>query len=106
MAKVSDSVRVDMSVDDAWAHASDLSQYDKWLTLHDGWRSALQVGRFGRPSKVADDGDGEGVEWPAQSPVGILADGVAARVEQLTALGNGQVPAVAAAAFRMLSGAI
>ena len=72
----------------------------------DGWRSALQVGRFGRPSKVADDGDGEGVEWPAQSPVGILADGVAARVEQLTALGNGQVPAVAAAAFRMLSGAI
>jgi len=70
----------------------------------DGWRSALQVGRFGRPSKVADDGDGKGVEWPAKSPVGILADGVAARVEQLTALGNGQVPAVAAAAWRMLGG--
>ncbi|MFT3899195.1 MAG: SRPBCC family protein [Gordonia sp. (in: high G+C Gram-positive bacteria)] len=41
MAKVSDSVDVDMSVQEAWEHASDLSRYDEWLTLHDGWRGPV-----------------------------------------------------------------
>jgi DNA (cytosine-5)-methyltransferase 1 len=35
--------------------------------------------------------------------VGILAHGVAQRVEQLTALGNGQVPAVVRKAWRILT---
>jgi len=34
------------------------------------------------------------------------ADGVAARVDRVSALGNGQVPAVAALAFRILSGSL
>ena len=38
----------------------------------------------------------------AESCVGRVADGVAARVDRLKAIGNGQVPAVAAAAWRIL----
>jgi DNA (cytosine-5)-methyltransferase 1 len=38
----------------------------------------------------------------AESCVGRVADGVAARVDRLKAIGNGQVPAVAATAWGML----
>ncbi len=41
MAKASDSVDVDMSVEEAWGHVCDLSGYGGWLTLHEGWRSEL-----------------------------------------------------------------
>lgn len=42
--------------------------------------------------------------WSAEPDVGRVAHGVAARVDRLKALGNGQVPAVAATAFRVLLG--
>jgi DNA (cytosine-5)-methyltransferase 1 len=42
--------------------------------------------------------------WGVKSPVGRVADGVAARVDRLKAIGNGQVPVVAATAFRLLAG--
>jgi DNA (cytosine-5)-methyltransferase 1 len=42
--------------------------------------------------------------WGIESPVGRVANGVAARVDRLKAIGNGQVPVVAATAFRILSG--
>ena len=41
--------------------------------------------------------------WKVEPDVGRVADGVAARVDRLKAIGNGQVPAVAATAFRLLS---
>lgn len=41
--------------------------------------------------------------WPTEPYVGRVADGVAARVDRLKALGNGQVPRVAATAFNMLA---
>ena len=41
--------------------------------------------------------------WPTQSRVGRLAHGVAHRVDRLSALGDGQVPAVAAAAWTLLN---
>ena len=41
--------------------------------------------------------------WLAEPDVGRVANGVAARVDRLKAIGNGQVPTVAAAAFRELS---
>lgn len=40
--------------------------------------------------------------WSAEPGVGRVAHGVAARVDRIKALGNGQVPAVAATAFRVL----
>jgi len=42
--------------------------------------------------------------WSIEPDVGRVADGVAARVDRLKAIGNGQVPAVAAEAFTLLSG--
>lgn len=44
--------------------------------------------------------------WSAEPDVGRVAHGVAARVDRIKALGNGQVPAVAATAFRVLLGRI
>jgi DNA (cytosine-5)-methyltransferase 1 len=41
--------------------------------------------------------------WGIESPVGRVAHGVAARVDRLRCLGNGQVPAVAALAWRTLT---
>ena len=46
---------------------------------------------------------GERENWPSQSRVGRVVDGVANRVGQLKAIGNGQVPAVEALAFVILS---
>jgi DNA (cytosine-5)-methyltransferase 1 len=41
-------------------------------------------------------------EWPTEPRVGRVADGVAARMDRLKAIGNGQVPRVAAAAFDIM----
>ena len=41
MAKVSVSVDVPLSPQEAWQHASDLSRYEEWLTIHRVWRSKL-----------------------------------------------------------------
>ena len=41
--------------------------------------------------------------WSSEPNVGRVANGVASRVDRLKAIGNGQVPAVAAAAFQLLS---
>ncbi len=38
MAKASNSISLDMGVDEAWAAASDMARFDEWLVLHDGWR--------------------------------------------------------------------
>ena len=41
--------------------------------------------------------------WAVEPRVGRVADGVAARVDRLKAIGNGQVPKVAATAWKLLS---
>ena len=41
MAKVSASVEVPLSPEEAWQHASDLARYKEWLTIHRVWRSKL-----------------------------------------------------------------
>lgn len=41
MAKISVSVDVPLAPEQAWQHASDLSRYKEWLTIHRVWRSAL-----------------------------------------------------------------
>src|ERR1700742_2306704 len=41
MAKLSGSIDVPLSPDQAWQAASDLSRYKEWLTIHRVWRSKL-----------------------------------------------------------------
>ncbi|AIB40817.1 MULTISPECIES: DNA cytosine methyltransferase [Pseudomonas] len=53
-----------------------------------------------RPNRPRSDGFRR---WPAEPGMGRVADGVARRVDRIKALGNGQVPRVAATAFPLLS---
>ncbi|MGN7133329.1 type II toxin-antitoxin system Rv0910 family toxin [Rhodococcoides corynebacterioides] len=41
MAKLEVVRVVPLSPDAAWAAASDLSRYEEWLSIHDGWRSDI-----------------------------------------------------------------
>lgn len=41
MAKLSGSIDVPLSPDRAWEHASNLSRFKDWLTIHRVWRSQL-----------------------------------------------------------------
>ena len=41
MAKLSGSIDVPLPPEVAWEHASDLSRYREWLTIHRVWRSKL-----------------------------------------------------------------
>lgn len=55
------------------------------------------------PGKRPDRPRGHGFgRWPAEPGMGRVADGVAHRVDRIKALGNGQVPRVAAAAWEIL----
>lgn len=56
-----------------------------------------------RGSEGDDCGGGEQNWWAVEPDVGRVAHGVAARVDRLKAIGNGQVPTVAATAFRILT---
>ena len=73
--------------------------------------------RNGRSEMVEPDAGGAGSEgstgqtlspvgswWDAEPDVGRVADGVASRLDRLRCLGNGQVPAVAALAWKTLGG--
>lgn len=89
------------------------------------WQGTLQPELYGKTQPLADplrgtgeqhrDNAGMGWEqkqgsereprigpWPAEPPLGRVADGVAYRVDRLKAIGNGQVSRVAAAAFIQL----
>jgi DNA (cytosine-5)-methyltransferase 1 len=58
-------------------------------------------GSVGRPQSLPES---ERSDWWATEPdVGRVAHGVAARVDRLKAIGNGQVPAVAALAWKILT---
>lgn len=64
----------------------------------DGQRELQPQGRVGTQRRWTGDAGW----WATEPRVGRVAHGVPARVEQLKALGNAQVPAVAAAVFRIL----
>ena len=58
----------------------------------------------GRPLERSPGSCGDGTGWwSSESGMGRVADGVAHRVDRLKAIGNGQVPVVAARAFETLS---
>ena len=62
-------------------------------------------GRVGRPLEEQFGGSGIGASewWQSEPDVGRVAHGVAARVDRLKAIGNGQVPLCAATAWRILN---
>jgi len=60
--------------------------------------SELFVGPGGTPTTTEYS-----VPWQLEPDVGRVANGMAKRVDRIKAIGNGQVPAVAATAFRILS---
>jgi DNA (cytosine-5)-methyltransferase 1 len=65
-------------------------------------RSEIQMGgpeQIEKSQRPVSDRD----EWPVESRLGRVANGVANRVDRLKAIGNGQVPSVAAIAFLILS---
>ena len=69
----------------------------------------LERRTFGRDNEQALTGFRQGCQpigtnWRIEPDVGRVANGVAARVDRLKAIGNGQVPAVAATAFKLLAG--
>ncbi|WP_080940974.1 DNA cytosine methyltransferase [Stutzerimonas stutzeri] len=66
-----------------------------------------KVGRdhagVGRKQKLGQEGAARASQWPAEPGLGRVVNGMANRLDRLKALGNGQVPRVAAAAFSMLA---
>ncbi|WP_223430069.1 DNA cytosine methyltransferase [Pseudomonas sp. GL-B-26] len=65
-------------------------------------RADSQIG--GRPIERSPRSRRDGIGWWSSEPgMGRVADGMAYRVDRLKALGNGQVPVVAARAFELLS---
>lgn len=55
------------------------------------------------PERTSGDAPGPYRKWGLESRLGRVVNGVAYRVDRLKGIGNGQVPAVAATAFRILS---
>ena len=76
--------------------------------LRCGEGNISDAGCVGRGSRGSGDGEdvGElaaaGDWWVVEPAVGRVANGVASRVDRIKAIGNGQVPLVAATAFRIL----
>ncbi len=64
------------------------------------WGKLAQVS-IERGGSVSNTG-----QWPTEPNLGRVAHGVASRVDRLKAIGNGQVPRVAATAWRILSGSL
>lgn len=82
MAKVSVSVDVPLSPEEAWRHASDLSRYKEWLTIHRVWRSKLPE-NLGKGSVVESIVEVKGmpnrVKWTIvnfKPPESMTLDGV------------------------------
>lgn len=72
----------------------------------DGWQAGMAQG--GARSSIQPDTESDGETggqgwWSVEPDVGRVAHGVAARVDRLRALGNGQVPAALALAWNLLA---
>jgi DNA (cytosine-5)-methyltransferase 1 len=75
---------------DVCAHVADADR-DNGL----GRCCAVQVGRLGLESEIADHGAAGGTQWSAEPDVGRVAHGVPSRVDRLRCLGNAVVPQIA-----------
>ena len=76
-----------------------------WILGTHTQRNRLERLKQGRPEKATTDRPGKRdhpMWWESEPSVLRVADGVANRVDRIRAIGNGQVPAVAALAWRTL----
>ena len=85
-------------------------EWESWDEF--GWQSQIMADSDGSQCKgnkraersIEEHSDiGSASWWTSEPDVGRVANGVAARVDRLKAIGNGQVSAVAAKAFKVLS---
>jgi len=84
-----------------------------WEDWKQNWNRQKWMDSIGSGANVADADSGSLVRitepreecsgWTVEPDVGRVANGVAARVDRLKAIGNGQVPAVVAAVWQLLS---
>lgn len=80
-----------------WGHDAEMANSTRIQSGRENERAEWKrIGASGEPSGSK--------WWISESAVGRVAHGVANRVDRLKAIGNGQVPAVAASAFRILAG--
>ena len=90
-----------------WILAYSISEYERMQSSRqrDGWKSDNRQERY----KMGGFSIGLCNEirtirnWQTEPNVGRVVDGVAARTNRLKTIGNGQVPAVAATAWKILS---
>jgi DNA (cytosine-5)-methyltransferase 1 len=87
------------------------NQEQNILADSENQRDVRRLGSMGAVKKGnglarGSEEDGLGEWWATEPNVGRVAHGVAARVDRLKAIGNGQVPAVAALAWRLLGGPV
>jgi DNA (cytosine-5)-methyltransferase 1 len=75
-------------------------QVDQGRALHDAMRGRHRAPEG--PIQAGQDGAERAGWWSVEPGLGRVADGVADRVDRIRALGNGQVPAVAELAWRLL----
>lgn len=80
------------------AHAAGIGLQRQRQSFNPSNPKANQGGKAGNAFDVRKFG-----QWPIEPGLGRVVDGMANRMDRLKAIGNGQVPRVAAAAFAMLS---
>ena len=78
-------------------------QGSKWICQDTREIAKWGKGAHGPIAKCCPAEYGESNWWDIEPDVGRVADGVAARVDRLKAIGNGQVPLCAATAWRLLN---
>lgn len=81
MAKLSGSIDVPLPPEVAWQHASDLSRYKDWLTIHRVWRSILpdEIGKGTVVESIVEvKGMYSRIKWTVvryKPPEGMTLDG-------------------------------
>jgi DNA (cytosine-5)-methyltransferase 1 len=90
--------QISESGDYRWASDMAFTQSTGLERRQDGRNIQQTKPRFG------ESGWSVSTNWLIEPNVGRVADGVAARVDRLKAIGNGQVPLCAATAWRLLNG--
>jgi DNA (cytosine-5)-methyltransferase 1 len=78
-------------------------QGSEWLHSDSGKTSKWGESAHGPITECCAAEYGESNWWDIEPSIQRVADGVAARVDRLKAIGNGQVPKVAATAWKLLS---